>query len=810
MAEQQLDMLTAIKASQALSRETAVDGLTQALLRVVLEHASAQRAVVLLVQQGRLSPAGAASIDGDTSHELPESIVRYVERTRAPVVLADATTDSTFGGDAYVTRTRARSVLCLPILVRSELVGLLYLENNLITGAFSAERLALLEVVSTQLAISLENARLYGERQERAEQAARQEASTATAILERSRLAALFEQAPAAIAVLDGPDHVFTLANPPYQRMTGHRNLKNRPVRDAFPELAGQGLLELLDRVFETGESFEARDALVRLARGPDGALEDGYYDFVFQPFRDTDQTVKGIMVVGFEVTDRVRALHALQDSEQRLRLAIEASSIGNWEMDLDTGAIVHSLKLDEIFGYPPASLARWSYAQLLDHVLPAERAAFDDSFNAAVDAGGTWLVECGIGRADGSFGSIEVRGQLRRGEDDRPKRMFGTVIDITRRKTAETERQALMQRENAARREAEAANRSKDEFLAMLGHELRNPLAPIVTALHLLRLRDGNRNEEERSVIERQVTHLARLVDDLLDVSRITSGKIELKREPIEIADVVAKALELASPLLEQRRHELVVLVSRNGLAVSGDLTRLAQVVSNLLANAAKYTEPGGRVTIIAERIAENIELRVRDTGIGIAPEMLPRVFDRFAQEAQALARSQGGLGLGLAIVRSLVGLHGGTVSAQSAGLGRGTEFTVRLPSIDLPVSPPVAAIVPASGPAIHPSEQGSYVLLVDDNEDAAEMLAAALEAWGYTVRVAHDGPSALRVVTTFTPDIGAPRHRPSGHGWLRAGASAQAESGSPADASRRLDWLRTRELTGSARRRPVSTCTW
>ncbi len=761
-AEQQLDVLTAIKASQALSRETAVDGLTRALLRVVIEHAGAERSVVLLAQHGQLQPAGAASVDGDESHELPESIVRYVERSWAPVILADAISDPTFGGDAYIVRTRARSVSCLPILVQSRLVGVLYLENNLIAGAFSAKRLALLEVVSAQLAISLENAKLYEERQERAEQAARQEATIATAVLERSRLAALFEQAPAAIAILDGPDHVITLANSRYQRMAGARPLKGLTIREAFPEVGGQGYFELLDRVFETGQAFEMREAPVKLSPQADGALEDSYFDVVCQPFRDTDQAVQGIMVLSFEVGDRVRARLAVQDSEERFRLAIEASAIGNWEMDFDTGAIVRSVRFDEIFGYHE-SPADWSYRHFLDHVLPGERAAVDGSFNAAVRAAGAWLVECGISKADGTRGWIEVRGRLRPGGDDRPKRMFGTVVDVTLRKAEEAERQALVKHATAARREAEAANRSKDEFLAMLGHELRNPLAPIVTALHLLRLRDGDQSQKERSIIERHVTHLVRLVDDLLDVSRITSGKIELKCEPIELAEVVAKALELASPLLEQRRHELVVTVPEHGLAVYGDVTRLAQVVSNLLTNAAKYTEPGGRVTLIAERFAENIVLRVRDTGIGIAPEMLPKVFDLFAQETQALSRSQGGLGLGLAIVRSLVGLHGGTVSAESAGLGRGTQMTVQLPAIEPPTSFALAATFSASAPAIQPSEWTSSVLVVDDNQDAAEVMAEALQAWGYTVRVAYDGPAAVRLVTEFTPgiallDIGLP----------------------------------------------------
>jgi signal transduction histidine kinase len=225
-------------------------------------------------------------------------------------------------------------------------------------------------------------------------------------------------------------------------------------------------------------------------------------------------------------------------------------------------------------------------------------------------------------------------------------------------------------------------ANRSKDEFLAMLGHELRNPLAPIVTALHIMRLRSGETLQRERSIIERQVEHLVRLIDDLLDISRITRGKVELKREPVEMSEILAKALEMVSSLIERRQHQLVIDVPAAGLAVEVDTVRMAQVVANLLNNAAKYTEVGGTIWVSAQKEGGEIALRVRDTGIGLSAEILPRVFDLFVQERQALDRAQGGLGLGLAIVRSLVEMHGGTVEARSDGHGRGSEFVVRLPA--------------------------------------------------------------------------------------------------------------------------------
>jgi CheY-like chemotaxis protein/two-component sensor histidine kinase len=298
------------------------------------------------------------------------------------------------------------------------------------------------------------------------------------------------------------------------------------------------------------------------------------------------------------------------------------------------------------------------------------------------------------------------------------------------------------------ARREAEAANRAKDEFLAMLGHELRNPLAPILTALQLMRLRGVTGAERERTIIERQVRHVVSLVDDLLDVSRITRGKVRLKRERVDMADVVAKAIEMTGPAIEERRHALTVQVPR-GLVVDGDQARLAQVLANLLTNAAKYTDEGGRITVAASEEGGSAVVSVTDTGIGITPDMLPRVFDLFAQERQDIDRSEGGLGLGLAIVRSLVQAHGGSVAAVSDGKGRGATFTVRLP-----IGAAAAEAVPARLP-MAPQPGSRRVLVVDDNHDAAELLADLLRALGHTVQVASDGPSALETIPVFRPDV-------------------------------------------------------
>jgi signal transduction histidine kinase len=298
------------------------------------------------------------------------------------------------------------------------------------------------------------------------------------------------------------------------------------------------------------------------------------------------------------------------------------------------------------------------------------------------------------------------------------------------------------------ARAEAERATRVKNEFLAMLGHELRNPLAPIVTALQILRMEGVNTRAQD--VLERQVAHVMRLVDDLLDVSRITSGKIELRKEPTELSSVVARALEMTRPLLERRRNRLTVDVQERGLVVDGDPARLAQIVSNLVTNAAKYSDEDSAITVRASREGDNARLSVIDEGIGIADTYIDRVFDQFVQVPQGLDRAAGGLGLGLAIVRSLVERHGGTVRAQSRGQGCGSTFIVELPLSSTSLRSDAAHSPPAKA---RPATVGR-VLVVDDNEDAAMLLADVLASFGHQVQVAHSGPDALAGLAAFQPD--------------------------------------------------------
>jgi PAS domain S-box-containing protein len=323
----------------------------------------------------------------------------------------------------------------------------------------------------------------------------------------------------------------------------------------------------------------------------------------------------------------------------------------------------------------------------------------------------------------------------------------------------------AKVTRDMTERRRVEAlehGERKMNEFLAMLAHELRNPLAPIRNALDLMRIQstDDSTQDWARDVIDRQLAQLTRLVDDLLDVGRITSGKIALHKMPVEINAAVQRAVEAGRPLADASRHVLDVHLSPEPLAVEGDLTRLSQVVLNLLTNAIKYTPPGGTVELTVERVDECAIVRVKDSGIGMTPELIPTVFDLFVQGERSLDRSEGGLGIGLTLVKRLVALHGGTVSAQSNGPGRGSEFAIYLPALARSAS----SSEPEPAASVAPSHRRSRVLVVDDNRDSADTLAALLEAWGHEVRTLYDGPSVLATVAEFRPnvillDIGLPK---------------------------------------------------
>jgi two-component system CheB/CheR fusion protein len=330
------------------------------------------------------------------------------------------------------------------------------------------------------------------------------------------------------------------------------------------------------------------------------------------------------------------------------------------------------------------------------------------------------------------------------------PLRVHGQVTGAVVVWRDVTDRERLIEELAASNSALAEADRRKDEFLAMLGHELRNPLGAISNAARLIRLRASRGMDVERAleVLERQIDNSSRLIDDLLDVSRITRGAIHLKRELVRLEVVVANAVEAQRFAIDAARHQLSVTLPEEPLYTEGDPTRLEQIVSNLVNNAAKYTAEGGRIAVALERAGDRVEIRVRDTGVGIPPDLLPRIFDLFVQGDTSLARSKSGLGLGLTVVRRLVEMQGGTVAARSDGPGKGSEFVVSLP-VASPAWP---------GPPARPElgiGSGARILVVEDNADAAETLAEWLRMLGYHVTVAHDGDGALREAATTSPDI-------------------------------------------------------
>jgi PAS domain S-box-containing protein len=388
------------------------------------------------------------------------------------------------------------------------------------------------------------------------------------------------------------------------------------------------------------------------------------------------------------------------------------------------------------LFGWTAGEMAG---RPLTDRVPEEARARMAEATRAIRD-GADFAGEWHDWRKDGSRVWIDARVSRITDPAGRPIAILGLAHDLTERKRMEEQ--------------LRDADRRKDEFLAMLGHELRNPLAPLRGVVETLRRQklDGAARGRAYAMMERQVGHLTRLVDDLLDVSRITRGLVELRREPVNVAEVAGQAVEMAAPVVEGRGHDLQLSLPRKPLRVEGDATRLTQVVFNLLNNAAKYTDRGGRIWLTVERQGAQAVVRVRDNGPGMKADLVPIVFDLFTQGERTPDRSQGGLGLGLTLVKRLVELHGGTVEARSEGPGKGSEFTVRLPALPAEEAKPAPTRVTGPAAAAAPVARA---LVIDDNFDVAESMTWMLEGLAREIKVVHSGQAALEVAPEFKPDV-------------------------------------------------------
>jgi PAS domain S-box-containing protein len=442
---------------------------------------------------------------------------------------------------------------------------------------------------------------------------------------------------------------------------------------------------------------------------------------------------------------ENARAAAALRESEQRFSGFMQHLTGLAWIKDLQGRYVFANDAALRIFQRPPAVLYGKTDDEVFDPTTAAEFKANDRQVLAS--GTGVQVVET-LCHADGVVHHSLVSKFPIPGPDGQPACVGGMAIDITERIEAEAK--------------LKEADRRKDEFLAMLAHELRNPLAPIRNALYVLRLpaTAGHTAAEALAMVERQVHNMVRLVDDLLDVSRITRGKIQLRTEPLDLATILQRAVEATRPLIEANRHTLTMTLTPQPARVVADPTRLEQIFANLLNNAAKYTERGGAIAVVTERDGPQVVVRVRDTGFGIPPAMLPHIFNLFTQGERTLERAQGGLGIGLTLVKTLVEMHGGAVEAHSAGPGQGSEFIVRLPVAAEPSSRPEPTPALDAGAA---AGTGLHVLVVEDNQDAADSLAILLQFWGHEVRTAHDGLSGLKAARSYRPqvvflDIGLP----------------------------------------------------
>ncbi len=484
--------------------------------------------------------------------------------------------------------------------------------------------------------------------------------------------------------------------------------------------------------------------ALLVAAVSPRRALDEPYRDFYDRVAGQIAATLAGALACE-EERKRADAGAAVRESEQRFARFMRHLPGLAWIKDLQGRYVYANEATEKAFCSPGESL----YGKTDEELFPADTAAqFRENDRHALASPAGLLTEDAVEHKDGLLHHSLVSKFPILGCGGQPSFVGGMAIDISERKQME---QVLTE-----------ANRRKDEFLAMLAHELRNPLAPIRNAAQVLKLVGPLEPKQEwaREVIERQTQHLMRIVDDLLDVSRITRGRIVLRREPLELSAVINRAIETSRPLVEARRQQLSVSLPPQPVRLEGDLARLVQVVANLLNNAAKYTDEGGQIRLEAVREGDEAVIRVHDNGMGLPAELLPHVFDLFTQADGSLDRSQGGLGIGLTLVRHLVEMHDGKVEAKSDGPGRGSEFVVRLPALS---ANRTTAVDEPPGEHAQPARHTLKILLVEDNLDSAEGMALLLRFDGHEVRMAHDGPSALEAARAFEPqavllDLGLP----------------------------------------------------
>ena len=645
---------------------------------------------------------------------------RVWERAQA-TWLEDVQADANFPRAAAAAAAGLRSAFACPISVGGEAIGVLEFFTRRLQEP-DAELLETMATLAAQTGQFVER-RLAEDRLRESE----------------ARFRALMDQAPFSMQIFS-PDGGTLRVNPAWSALWG---VTLEQISDynvlADAQLEAKGVAPYLRRAF-AGEPvaippirYDPNETLPERTRHADPAR---YVAAVAYPLKDEVGHVREVVLVHEDITARRRAEEALRESEEKLRLLADTIPQLAWMARPDGHIFWYNRRWYEYTGTTVEEMEGWGWQSVHD---PAVLPQVLERWRSSIAHAEPFDMVFPLRGADGAFRPFLTRVNPLRDAKGGVLYWFGTNTDISELKRME---EALRE-----------ADRRKDEFLAMLAHELRNPLAPIVNCLQLLKVGslEPAMAQRTRDVMERQVQQLVRLVDDLLDVSRVVRGKIELAPEPLELAAVIARAVETAQPFLDARRHRLEISLAAEPLFVRGDAVRLAQVVANLLNNAAKYTEPDGRIVVRTAARGDEALLSVEDNGAGIAPELLARVFEPFVQGEQAGSGSQGGLGIGLTLAKTLVELHGGRVEAHSDGFGKGARFTIRLPRLaergGAEAAPRAAHLMRA--------DAARRVLVVDDNRDAADTLAALLRVSGHDVRVAYDGGAALAVGKAEPPDV-------------------------------------------------------
>ena len=610
----------------------------------------------------------------------------------------------------------------------------------------------------------------------------------ATEDAQRASLYRHFMQAPFPIAVLKGPLHVVELANPWTLQAWGKApEIVGLPLAVAVPELRGQPFLGWLDEAFKTGIAHEGKEEPAYLPTGPDGALEKLYFNFVYAPLRDAAGVVEGILLSAFVVTEQVLARRALEEALDdvrrerdraealatklslttlRLRAAQRTAKIGIFEWSFAAQRMSWSPEIGWLMGVPHDAIATSGRAWL-EALVQEDREPTWSAFRKAIEAGDKLLErEVRLRQPSGEPRWVRVSAEVKYDETGIPREVTGAAVDIQVLKEATAVRQRALE-------EAERTSRAKDEFVATMSHELRTPLNAMLGWAKLLQQK---RHDEQKlrhglAVIERNAEAQARLISDLLDVSRIVSGKLRLTMERLDVSLVVGSALDVVRPAADAKGVQLAMELDPEVGFIVADPNRLQQIVWNLLSNAIKFTPAGGRVTVAARRKAAMVVIDVHDTGLGIEPEHLGSIFDRFHQVDSSATRSQGGLGLGLAIVRHLTEAHGGKVSAHSEGLGKGARFSVVLPLCAVVGDPERFAAGPGDEAREHdrlrsgsPARlRGARILVIDDDADSLELVRVVLEEAGALVVGANSaaaglGELARQRFALVVSDIGMP----------------------------------------------------